>query len=61
MLVPKDFLAFVDSREHQLIKLLCRCFLSLEFGDPEASTPFAFFGKYIEVTPHSRLLAACLR
>jgi uncharacterized protein YndB with AHSA1/START domain len=27
----------------------------LEFGHPEASTPFAFFGKYIEVTPHSRL------
>jgi uncharacterized protein YndB with AHSA1/START domain len=27
----------------------------LEFGHPEASTPFAFFGKYIEVTPHARL------
>ena len=27
----------------------------LEFGHPESSDPFAFFGKYIEVTPHSRL------
>ena len=27
----------------------------LEFGHPEASQPFAFFGKYIEVKPHSRL------
>ena len=27
----------------------------LEFGHPEASQPCAFFGKYIEVKPHSRL------
>jgi uncharacterized protein YndB with AHSA1/START domain len=28
----------------------------LEFGHPEASQPMAFFGKYIEVTPPSRLV-----
>ena len=27
----------------------------LEFG-PDASKPMAFFGKYVEVTPHSRLV-----
>jgi uncharacterized protein YndB with AHSA1/START domain len=27
-----------------------------EFGHPEASNPMAFFGRYIEVTPHSRLV-----
>src|SRR5436189_1322729 len=27
----------------------------LEFSHPEAPKPFAFFGKYIEVKPHSRL------
>ena len=27
----------------------------LEFGHPEASKPMAFFGRYIEVTPYSRL------
>jgi uncharacterized protein YndB with AHSA1/START domain len=27
----------------------------LEFGHPEATNPFAFFGKYLDVTPHSRL------
>lgn len=27
----------------------------LEFGHPSAEKPVAFFGKYIEVTPHSRL------
>jgi uncharacterized protein YndB with AHSA1/START domain len=28
----------------------------LEFGHPESPKPFAFYGKYIEVTPHSRLM-----
>ena len=28
----------------------------LEFGHPESSNPMAFFGKYIEVTPHARLV-----
>jgi uncharacterized protein YndB with AHSA1/START domain len=28
----------------------------LEFGHPAAKQPMAFFGKYIEVTPHSRLV-----
>ena len=28
----------------------------LEFGHPEAAKPFAFFGRYIEVTPPSRLV-----
>jgi uncharacterized protein YndB with AHSA1/START domain len=28
----------------------------LEFGHEAASTPMAFFGRYIEVTPHSRLV-----
>ena len=27
----------------------------IEFGHPEAPKPMAFFGRYIEVTPHSRL------
>ena len=27
----------------------------LEFGHPESSKPMAFFGRYIEVTPYSRL------
>lgn len=28
----------------------------LEFGHPDAPEPMAFFGRYIEVTPHSRLV-----
>jgi uncharacterized protein YndB with AHSA1/START domain len=28
----------------------------LEFGHPQAPNPVAFFGKYIEVMPHSRLV-----
>jgi uncharacterized protein YndB with AHSA1/START domain len=28
----------------------------LEFGHPDAPKPMAFFGRYIEVTPHSRLV-----
>jgi uncharacterized protein YndB with AHSA1/START domain len=28
----------------------------LEFGHPDAPKPMAFFGRYLEVTPHSRLV-----
>src|SRR5678816_147613 len=32
----------------------------LEFGHEASKQPMAFFGRYIEVTPHSRLVWTCL-
>ena len=49
--------AEVDRRVPAFLRGGCSCRgrYRFEFGH-EASTPMAFFGRYIEVTPHSRLV-----